>query len=358
MLIWNLSKRYLHTRLERFSYDLGASRSTLVELLRRTAPAQQTALMEQALRAIQVREPIIDKSELVVPLALEIPDAWLAARAPPALSSAPLSEAELEALERALEPWDAFLVYSLRQIAGDSDDSTLRQRLFTLLLDSRYRLVALLSGDAPTAGDPVRTLFLETWNELRGVLADAQRSRVIDPSLLRYTLFIDGGDALTALERAAPGLDMRVSPESLRQIARSLRPSDAADPLAYDWAVDADLRKLFNVEEPEQPPAPSPGRSWLDIFVRRAYAASEDALPALDRWVPTRDELAAYETRVNDLLQKTAAGPLERSEGRGARRALRQDLRQPRADHRADRELLAPIRRPVWESELSALRRR
>jgi hypothetical protein len=312
VLIWSLSKRYLHARLERFSYDLGASRNTLVELLRRAAPPQQTALMEQALRTIQVRGAVVDKTELVVPLALEVPDAWLVARAAPALSSAPLSEAELEALEKALEPWDAFLVYSIRQIAGDSDDSTLRKRLFTLLLDSRYRLVALLSGDAPTAGEPVRALFLETWNELRGILADAQRERAIDPSLLRYTLFIDGGDALAALERAAPGLDMRVSPESLRQIARSLRPGDAADPLAYDWAVDAGLRTLFNVEEVEQPPAPPPGRSWLDIFVKRAYAASEDALPALDRWVPTRDELAAYETRVHDLLQKTAAAQLER----------------------------------------------
>ena len=53
-------------------------------------------------------------------------------------------EAELDALDKALQPWDAFLVYSIKQVALDSEDSALRRRLFTLLLDSRY-----LEADGP-----------------------------------------------------------------------------------------------------------------------------------------------------------------------------------------------------------------
>ena len=44
----------------------------------------------------------------------------------PAAPAAPLTEAEIEALEKALEPWDAFLVYVIRQIALDSESSALR----------------------------------------------------------------------------------------------------------------------------------------------------------------------------------------------------------------------------------------
>jgi hypothetical protein len=310
--IWDLSKRYLHPRLERFSYDIGASRSALVNMLSSAAPAQYAAAMGQALRGIQVREPRVDGAEIVVPLALQIPDAWLAAPAV-AASNGPLSDDEIEALEKALEPWDAFLVYVVRQAALDADDNALRERLFTLLLDSRYRLIALLSGDEPATGDPVRTLFVDAWNELRTIIVDARRDGVLPASLLRYAAFVDAGDALMALEQAAPGLAL--SSDGLRQLARSLSASAGGNPLAYDWSVDPELRRLFKLEEiPDVLPPPAlPKKSWLELFVGRAYAASDAAPPALDRWVPTAAELPAYETRVGELVHKAAATELGRT---------------------------------------------
>jgi hypothetical protein len=300
--IWDLSKRYVHPRLQRFSYDLGASRSALLAILRSAAPPEHSAALELAVAQLEVLEPRVEKAEIVVPIAIEIPDAWLAA-APPAdgsaaASAAPLTEAELEALDTALQPWDAFLAYSIKQVALDSEDGALRKRLFTLLLESRYQLTAILAGEAATAGDPVRALFVDAWSELRTLLADA-----------RYAVFVDAGDALLALDRAAPGLGMTLSADGLRQLARSLRPDATDDPLAYDWGVDPQLRRLFDVEEiPEPEPAPPP-RSWLQFFIASAHAATQ----ALDRWVPRRDELDAYETRVGDLLKKTSAIELQRA---------------------------------------------
>jgi hypothetical protein len=270
-----------------------------------------------AVRQLQVQPPRVEPNAVVVPIALELPDAWLAAPAPAAAAPAavPLTESELEALEKALEPWDAFLLYSIKQVALDSENTALRKRLFTLLLESRYRLTEILSGDARAAGDPLRELFVEAWEELRTILADGQRDGALDASLLRYAAFIDAGDALLALDRAAPGLGMTLSTDGLRQIARSLRPGAAGDPLAYDWAADPQLRQLFGVEEipDSEPPAPPPTRSWLDLFVARAYAAEPGAEKALDRWIPRRDELDAYEARIGPLLKKTAAAELQRA---------------------------------------------
>lgn len=308
--IWDLSKRYLHPRLERFSYDIGASRAALLAIMRSAAPPEHGAAMEHALQRLEVLTPRVEAAHVVVPIAVEIPDAWLTAPPPASVPAAPLTEAELDALDKALQPWDAFLVYSIKQVALDSEDSALRKRLFTLLLESRYQLSAILSGDAPAAGDPLRALFIDAWNELRSILADAQRDGVLDTSLLRYAAFIDAGDALLALDRAAPSLGLRVSADGLRQLARSLRPAAAGDPLAYAWAVDPQLRRLFDVEDIPAPPPP-PGKSWLDLLITSAYAAT--AAPALDRWVPKRDELDAYETRIGDLLQKTSAIELQRA---------------------------------------------
>jgi len=314
--IWELSKRYVNPRLERFSYDLGASRNALASIVRGAAPPQHAAELEAAVKQLQVQPLRVESAAVVVPIALELPDAWLAAPAAPVVAAAPaapLSEAELEALEKALEPWDAFLLYAVKQLALDSENSALRKRLFTLLLESRYRLTEILSGDAPAAGDPLRELFVDTWDELRTILADGQRDRALDASLLRYAAFIDAGDALLALDRAAPGLGMTLSADGLRQLARSLRPGAAGDPLAYDWAVDPQLRRLFDVEEipDSEPPSAPRERSWLDLFIARAYAEGDSA-KALDRWVPRRDELDAYEQRIGTLLQKTAAVELQR----------------------------------------------
>ena len=314
--IWDVSKRYVHPRLERFGYDLGASRTALAQIVRGAAPPERSAELELAVSQLQVLQPRVEANQVVVPIAVQFPDAWAAAPAaavPNAASVAPLTEAELEALEQALQPWDAFLVYSVKQVALDSADTRLRQRLFTLLLESRYRLTQVLSGEAPAAGDPLRELFVDAWSELRSILADGQREGLLDASLLRYAAFIDAGDALLALDRAAPGLGMTLSAPGLRQLARSLRPGSGEDPLVYDWAADPQLGRLFGVEE--IPPAGPviPARSWLELFIRSAHAAAEgEDKPALDRWVPRREELAAYEMRVGGLLEKTSAVELQR----------------------------------------------
>jgi hypothetical protein len=294
-LLWDLGKRQAHARLEHMSYDLGASREALRGLLRSAVPPSQAAAMEAVLDDMRVLAPRIEGNEIVVPIALELPGAWIAA--PDAVSAAPLTEAEMDALDEALQPWDAFLVYIVRQAAADGQDATLRQRLFTLLLDSRYQLVSIISGEAKADGDPLRALFLETWSELRTLLGDAQRAGTLPPSLLRYALFVDAGDALLALEKASPGLAL--SADGLRQLARSLKPGDSLDPLAYSWDVDAELRDLLGVAEPPEISAPPPARSWLDFFIGRAFADQP-----LDRWIPTRDELDEYSRRIGELLQK------------------------------------------------------
>lgn len=301
-LIWDLSKRHLHPRLERFRYDLGASRSALEQVVRGAAPAEHAAALETVLGGIQILPPRVAPDAVVVPVALNLPDAWQSAPAPVMLAAAPLTDTELEALDAALQPWDAFLAYSLKQIALDSEDAALRRRLFDLLLESRYRLSEILSGEVRVAGDPVRELFLEAWSELRAILANA-----------RYTLFVDAGDALAALDRAAPGLAMTVSADGLRQLARSLRPGTTGDPLAYDWTVDPQLKRLFGVEEPSGAETAPPQRSWLDFFVAPARASTEAEQRALDRWVPRREELDAFESRIAAVLQKVGAAELQRS---------------------------------------------
>ena len=69
--IWELSKRYVHPRLERFSYDLGASREALASIVRGAAPPQHAAELEAAVKQLQVQPPRVEPKAVVVPIALE-----------------------------------------------------------------------------------------------------------------------------------------------------------------------------------------------------------------------------------------------------------------------------------------------
>lgn len=315
--IWGLTKSYLNPRLEQFHYDLGASREALLSVLRTAAPPAHDAELEQAIDHLRVIEPRVTAQDIVVPISIDVPDAWQTAPQAPVAPAAPLSETELAALDQTLQPWDAFLVYSIKQIAIDSPDAALHKRLFDLLLDSRYRLVDVLSGEPRSGGDPLREQFIATWDDLRTILTDAQRAGLLNDSVLRYAAFINAGDALEALDRAAPGLGMQISTDGLRRLARSLRPGAAGDPLAYDWNVDPQLHELFDFETlpeaaPAAAPAPTiPGQSWLELLIPSAHADS--AQPPLDRWIPKPEELVAYQARLASLLQETADAELQRA---------------------------------------------
>src|ERR1041384_1293655 len=87
--IWELSKRYVNPRLERFSYDLGASRNALASIVRGAAPPQHAAELEAAVKQLQVQPLRVESAAVVVPIALELPDAWLAAPAAPVVAAGP-----------------------------------------------------------------------------------------------------------------------------------------------------------------------------------------------------------------------------------------------------------------------------
>jgi hypothetical protein len=304
--IWELSKRYVHPQLERFAYDLARPRAELLQLVHGAAPAPYGQQLEEVIKNLSMQQPQVEATAITLPIRLDVPDAWLAA-APAAAPAAPLTDSEMEALEQALQPWDAFLVYTIKQLARDTGDPSLRPRLFALLLDSRYRLSAILAGDEPAGDDALHRLFVDAWTDLRAIVADAERSGLRDGSLLRYAAFLDAGDALVTLDRAAPALRLRPSADALRQLARSLQPGAAGDPLAFGWAVDPELGTLFGVPAI---PEPQPRRSFLDLFIRSALAAPET--PALDRWVPGAGELDLYEEQINRVLGDAAKTELAR----------------------------------------------
>ncbi len=318
-LFWDVTARALLPRLTGMAVDLTPPRNDLLGLIRMVVAPSDAARMEAVLRSAAVRTVEVRDDAVVVHLALDVPEAFVQARPPRGQSEPPLGPAELEAVDRALERWDAFLVFVIKSLGLDIADPGVRAELFGLLIESRYELLPILAGNVRRSdGDPVRRLFTEAWGRLHDIVARAERRGLLADKAVRYAGFIGAGDALVALDRAAPGLGIEISADGLRRLARLLRPGTTEDPLLYGVDVDATLRSLFGLPpEPDLAPAPAPppgpgpgsGLPWRPV----AYAVAAegvDDLAALNerlaRWVPDEPELADYRAVMERLLTMTA----------------------------------------------------
>ncbi len=184
-----------------------------------------------------------------VTLVMTVPDVPAAGINPGAASSP--TPAELKAFQDTLDQWDAFLAFSIKHLGGAVGDQQFRDQLLQILLDSRYRLVQALNNPSAAGGpDPVRLLFLDEWTQLHDAVRAAARRGMLGAHALEFMSFISAGDALFALDQAAPALGMRISAADLRHLAHIMAPGATGDPLQFNYREDPEMKKLFAVPEP------------------------------------------------------------------------------------------------------------
>jgi hypothetical protein len=254
-----------------------------------------------------------------VQIAVDVPPGPAPVRAPDT-PEAPVTTAELERWQAALDSWDGFLVFVVKDLGAIDADLAVRDDLLDLLLGSRHELLAALAAGPEVGEDPVRRLFVTVWERLRNIVRTAAARGQLEDRALRYLSFITAGDALAAIDAAGPSLGLEISADGLRRLARVLEPDYVGDPIAYSEEPDAALRELFNFHDPARTlapsePTPADGSFWWIGPAPALAATSPDELGRilrrLDRWVPSASELDAYRDAVGRVLgavaERTAA---------------------------------------------------
>ncbi len=247
---FDLIKSYLLPRLEDFSYDLNPAVQQLAAMITDSIPADAADRVRAAIASLAADPNIEARDDGVrVTLVMTVPDMPSPATTPGAPEAA--TPAELKAFQDTLDQWDAFLVFAIKQLGDAVGDQQFRDQLLQILLDSRYRLVqALNNPSAATGPDPVRLIFLDEWTQLHDAVRAAAQRGMLGARALEFMSFISAGDALFALDQAAPALGMRISAADLRRLAHIMAPTAAGDPLKFNYGEDRDMKKLFAVPEP------------------------------------------------------------------------------------------------------------
>jgi len=250
---FNLVKGSVIPRIETFEFDLKPPLDELIELVRLGAPPDVAQRVKAAADSLTPIPPVIaDSDSIRVALQMTIPAT--APTAVPSVSAGPLTPAEAAKLRDTLDNWDGFIVFAIEQVGLSVDDPQLRQQMFDLLMDSRYRLIAALAQPASGGPDPVRILFLDTWVQLGDIVRSAAQRQLLGNRELEFLSFISAGDALFALDEAAPSLGVRISADDLRRLARIMAPQVTTDPLAFSFNEDPKLQKMFGLSPPLELP--------------------------------------------------------------------------------------------------------
>jgi len=252
---FDLIKSHFVRRIEDFSYDLHPPLDQLENLMQAAAAPEVAERVKTAFSTMRPMSAVVPGDEgLKLRLRLDVTEI---ASPMQSVVPAPLSPSEIAAWQTMLDDWDAFIVFAIKQLAGNVADKQFRAQLFDLLLDSRYRLVqALAQPQLSTGPDPIRLIFIDEWSRLRAIIQAAARREILGSRALEFLSFVSAGDALFAADQAAPALGMRISEDDLRQLAHIMAPQYAGDPLIFSYNTDPQLQHLFGFTEPLESPGP------------------------------------------------------------------------------------------------------
>jgi len=231
-----------------------------------------------------------------------------------------LNASEVEQWQTLEDEFDGFLTAIISALAHSTESQALRTELLATLLDARHAIAEALTLDDP-ANDPIRELFLTTWDRLRPLLSELEALEI--PGLdvdFRLAAFMAGGDALRALDALGADYGFEITRDGLRRLARLLLSEEAPasfTPLPLE--VDPEFRSLFGLEASTEPTPATPAiaqvmqqiasglrlaGSWL---LPTAQANSIPPAEALKGMVPRLDSLDHYLELVASLLEEQSS---------------------------------------------------
>lgn len=276
---FDLIKSYLVPRLEQFSFDLRTPITQLMQMVRAGVPDEYRAQVSQALASIVTVPPAIASERgLRIILRVPLPQGLTVPMIAPRAEA--LTPADVAAWEKALDNWDAFMVFAVKQLAGSTRDQDFREDLLDLLLASRHRLLLALEQPEHGSGpDPVRIWFIDTWGRFDERVQRAAAKGLFGNRTLEFLSFISAGDALFAFDQAAPALGVRISAADLRALAHIMAPDLKTDPLAFSFDEDPELQRLFGIRPPVDTPDALPDRPEGDVAPAPSAAPSPPGSP-------------------------------------------------------------------------------
>ncbi|MGR9046951.1 MAG: lytic transglycosylase domain-containing protein [Gammaproteobacteria bacterium] len=302
--LWDWIKNHVNPRLAALKIDLNPALQEIQALVPLMLSRSGADAVQRTIESVKLSGLQMTDTGIVIELQFSIPE--FAAPTTPSLPEPALTLEALQRWEVAWRNWDAFLTFVIKRAAKDTGSEDLQRALLDVLLESRYDLQQALVVWKVGKPDPVRRLFLNSWDRLAPILQQLETA-LPGTEAARYLSFITAADALKAMDQVGDQIGFEISADGLRRMVRMLAPEFTEDPLIYDFEVDPELRRRFGFG----PVLPVSQHSFNmnpdEVFsFASAWAADNSPVKKRDHWVPNTDDIETYLMRVNDLLKRVA----------------------------------------------------
>ena len=283
--------------LSRFHMDLKPATDQLKALLPYVVPRYSAGHLTRMIDSLRIGHVKVRPNGLDVHLILDVEEHLQVE------TESALTAIEVQQLAQRCQAWDAFLTFVVKEVAALTNSEALRSTLLDILLDVRYQIKYILTSHPKSGPDPVKQLFVHSWERLEPVMQEISNQSP-EHNQLPFLSFITAADALRALDRLGPAVGLDISTDGLRRLARLLNDNPKIDPLKYMVEIDPVLQHLFDFGIPQEIVSPKKPFSFKLQLIRPAFAATR--WDRLNRWVPTADELDPYLREIRGLLLEKA----------------------------------------------------
>ncbi|NOR81254.1 MAG: transglycosylase SLT domain-containing protein, partial [Methyloprofundus sp.] len=288
-LLSNAIEAQIDPIMNQFKVDLRPATRQAGNLLEAILPHHSTDAVHALVSSSQLARLGVTEHGLAIDLSIDV-------QKPPIVKQTEeeLSETELHAFNAQWQQWDAFFTFIIKQLASQTKSDELRDTLLDILLDTRYQIQTILQQRSSATQDPVKALFIRSWQQLRPVVH--QISLEADSTkILPVFSFMTAADALQTLEKLGPEFGLEISTDGLRRLARLLNRQNK-QPLQYMDTQDPDLLQLFKLNASEKPKPISWNLNPISI------AQAETNVQRLNHWVPSKSEIPAYLSDIRVLI--------------------------------------------------------
>jgi hypothetical protein len=310
-----------------------------------SVPETDHPRMNDMLASLRPGTVVATPDVLKIQILADITTDGAAAPEPP---PAPLTDREIDAFVEIWETWDAFLVQTLMSLMNMPLAPEERDVLMAVLLDTRYQFVKALEEKPPGSSDDfVRSQFVDAWETLSPIIKNHLTRQPSDNSW-GYLAFFTASDALSALDKLGPAMNIEISRNGFIRLARMLSDNKALT-LQYSMLADPALRtllgmaaapeiispafdeKLLEAEEPKEVPKSEPKmeipltsmnfrRQMISALYQAlspaaCWAGKTGASPSVEElkyWLVTRDNALDHLQKIKPVLEQVTQENLKK----------------------------------------------
>ena len=156
----------LHLLLNRFTLDLKPETNQLKVLLPHFLPRYSADRLTRMIDSLRIGHLVVRPKGLDIGLTIDV-ETHVEDEPEPALN-----EHEMRQFEQKYRNWDALLTFIIKETATATRSEALRAALLEILIDARYQFKSILADSPQRATDPVKQLFIRSWERLKPLMRE------------------------------------------------------------------------------------------------------------------------------------------------------------------------------------------